>query len=152
MEYKLIHEDSGSFVDLLGSPVIFIHDINTLPNFQKIITQVDGIDKYERALAIARPGDIVVTKYHPEKSYLKWLQENGLGSKKLLVLNGTTNDTLPERVIQYHARERLQTILGNQKNTAVISPYYGGPIEHQASIYLGLEMYAVPKKVMQDRF
>lgn len=149
LEYKLTHEDSGSFVDLLGSPVVFIHDINTLPNFQKIISEIDGIEKYERSLPIARPEDIVITKYQPEKAYLQWLQENGLGSKKIITLNGNTNDTLPERVIKYHAKEILQTTLGNQRKNAVISPYYGGPMEHQASKYLGLEMYADPNKVMK---
>ena len=149
LEYEQNYQKSGSFVNLLGSPVVFLHDINTLPNFSKIISQVDGIEKYERALSIARPEDVVITKYHPEKSYLQWLQEIGLGSNKLLVLNGTTNDTLPERVINYHTKGLLRTTLGNEKNNAIISPYYGGPLEHRASTYLGLEMYAATKLVMK---
>lgn len=149
METVTKYQESVSFVDLLGDPVVFLHDINTLPNFMKIILQVDGIDKYERALSIARPDDVVITKYHPEKSYLQWLQEIGLGSKKLIVLNGTTADSLPERVINYHTKDFLGTTLGTKMNNAVISPYYGGPLEHQASIYLGLEMYAKPNLVMK---
>ncbi|MFW9780543.1 MAG: ATP-grasp domain-containing protein [Candidatus Heimdallarchaeota archaeon] len=143
------YQESGSFVDLLGSPVIFLHDINTLPNFTKIVFQVDGIEKYERTLAIARSEDVVITKYQPERSYLEWLRKTGLGSNKLLVLDGTKTDTLPERVIKNHARERLRSTLGRDSYKAVISPYYGGPQEYQASKYLGYEMYADPGLVMR---
>lgn len=149
IEHEEDYQKSGSFVDLLGSPIVFLHDINTLPNFMKILSQVDGIEKYERTLAIARPEDVVITKYHPERSYLQWLQEIGWGSNKLLVLNGTTNDTLPERVITNQAREILRSTLGRGTNNAVISPYYGGPTEYQASKYLGFEMYADPRLVMK---
>ena len=78
----------GSFIELLGSPRVFIHDINTLPGFEKIIPQVDGIEKYDRATAVARPQDVVIVKTPPEKDYLQWLYEVRLGTKNIVVLQG----------------------------------------------------------------
>ena len=92
-------EDCGSFVNQLGSPVVFLHEINTLPNFSKIIAQVEGIERYDRAISIARPNDVILTKTHPEKSYLKWLQSVNLGTNRIIVLDGSPKETLPERVL-----------------------------------------------------
>ena len=82
-------ENNGSFVDLLGSPIVFLHEINTLPNFSKIISQVEGIEKYDRAISIARPDDVILTKTQPEKAYLDWLRSVNLGTDKIIVLNGS---------------------------------------------------------------
>ena len=142
LECELTYEKTGSFVDLLGSPVVFMHDINTLPKFSKIISQVDGIDKYERALPVARSEDVVMTKYSPDRTYLQWLESVGLGSKRIIVLNGNTQETLPERIMKRQAKEKLRTFLGHRERNAVVSPYYGGPLEERASRYLGLDMYA----------
>lgn len=147
LEYELDYEKSGSFVDLLGSPIVFIHDINTLPKFSKIISQVDGIDKYERTLSVARSEDVVITKYPPDRTYLQWLEKVGLGSKKIIVLNGKPQETLPERIMKYQIKDELRTFLGNRKVRAIVSPYYGGSLEQQASSYLELEMYAKTETV-----
>ncbi|MHA2296520.1 MAG: ATP-grasp domain-containing protein [Candidatus Hodarchaeales archaeon] len=141
------YEKTGSFVELLGSPVVFMHDINTLPRFSKIISSVDGIERYERTIPIARTEDVVITKNHPESSYLQWLENVGLGSKKIIVLNGNKTETLPERIMKNGMKKHLNSLLGNKKKKVVISPYYGGPLEYQASNYLELEMYAETKLV-----
>ncbi len=104
IESKRYLGESGSFVESLGSPVVFLHEINTLPNFSRIISQVDGIQKYDRAISIARPEDVLLTKVQPEKSYLEWLESVGLGTKKIIVINGSRNETLPERVIKNGTR------------------------------------------------
>ena len=142
LEYELLYETSGSFVELLGSPIVFMHDINTLPKFSKVISQVDGIDKYERALSVARSKDVVIVKYPPDRAYLQWLRKVGLGSRKIIVLNGKTQETLPERIMKYQVKDELRAFLGNGGVSAVVSPYYGGSLEQQASSYLELEMYA----------
>ncbi|MHA2226116.1 MAG: ATP-grasp domain-containing protein [Candidatus Hodarchaeales archaeon] len=147
LEYELDYVKTGSFVKLLGSQIVFMHDINTLPNFSKIISQVDGIEKYERALPVARQNDVVITKNPPDKSYQQWLEEIGLGSRKILVVNGDKYETLPERVMKYQTKGKLRTLLGKRSREAVVSPYFGGPLEQQASSYLELDMYAVTKSV-----
>jgi hypothetical protein len=141
------HENFGSFVELLGSPVVFLHEINTLPNFSKIISQVDGIEKYDRAVPIARPDDVILTKVQPDPSYLKWLESQDFGTKKIVVLNGKPTETLPERVIKNGTKFTVHSHLGACNNDAILSPYFGGTLEHQVSRYLNLTMYADPKIV-----
>jgi hypothetical protein len=147
LEYELRYEKSGSFVELMGSPIVFMHDINTLPKFTKVISQVVGIDKYERALSVARSEDVVITKYTPDRDYLKWLEKVGLGSRKIIVLNGKSQETLPERIMKYQVKDELRALLGTRKVSAKVSPYYGGSLEQQASKHLELEMYAKAKTV-----
>ncbi len=147
LEYELIFEKTGSFVELLGSPIVFMHDINTLPKFSKVISQVDGIDKYERALSVARSEDVVITKYPPDRGYLQWLEKVDLGSRKIIVLNGKPQETLPERIMKYQVKDELRALLGNRKESAIVSPYYGGSLEQQASSHLELEMYAKTETV-----
>ncbi|MFW9903818.1 MAG: ATP-grasp domain-containing protein [Candidatus Thorarchaeota archaeon] len=142
LENESFYEKSGSFIDLMGSPIVFMHDINTLPNFSKIISQVDGIDKYERALSVARSEDVVITKYPPDRAFIQWLERVGLGSKKIIVLNGKPLETLPERILNYQVKDEIRSLLGSGKRSAIISPYYGGSLEQQASSHLELEMYA----------
>ncbi len=137
-------EDCGSFVDQLGSPVVFLHEINTLPNFSKIITQVEGIERYDRAISIARPNDVILTKTHPEKSYLRWLQSVNLGTNRIIVLDGSPKETLPERVLKNGTKYTIRSHLGNRQKKAVLSPYFGGLLEQQVSTYLDLEMYSSP--------
>ncbi|MFV2016545.1 MAG: hypothetical protein ACC656_14030, partial [Candidatus Heimdallarchaeota archaeon] len=120
----------GSYVELLGSPRVFMHDINTLPMFSNIISTVDEIEKYERVLAIARQDDIILTKNKPEKSYLKWLKSVGLGTNNILVVNGISHETLPERVVKNDLRKKIDQILGSNKENASFSPYYGGTLEN----------------------
>lgn len=143
------YKRNRSFVELLGSPRVFLHEITTLPGLTKLIAQVDGIQKYDRAIAIARPEDVILLKSRPEKSYLQWLEDVGLGSQKIIVLNGKNTETLPERVLNKDITQKLEALLGSTKNQAVLSPYYGGPLEKHASDWLGLFMYAEPDAVQR---
>ena len=136
------YENDESYVELLGSPRVFMHEINTLPNFSKILETVDEIEKYERALAIARPEDIILTKVIPEKAYLDWLKSVGLGSQNLIVLDGKNDETLPERVLKNGTKAKVEQLLGTNKTKAVFCPYIGGNLENKASKYLNLKMYA----------
>ena len=136
------YADNGSYVDLLGSPRVFMHDINTLPMFSNIASKVDAIEKYERVLPISRSGDIVLTKISPEKSYLHWLQSVGLGKGKVIVVEGSTNETLPERAVKNGLRKKIDSYLGTEKTNANFCPYYGGQLENAACHYLDLQMYA----------
>jgi hypothetical protein len=72
------YENNDSYVESLGTPRVFMHEINTLPNFSKILETVDEIEKYERTLAIARPEDVILTKVSPEKAYLDWFLQKKL--------------------------------------------------------------------------
>ena len=144
---SLSFKENGSYVDLLGSPRVFLHEINTLPMFSKIISAVDEIEKYERVLPISRTNDIVLAKSEPEKSYVQWLRSVGLGAGKLLVVNGKTNETLPERVLKNGFRNKVDNYLGKQKEHASVCPYYGGRLEQNASRHLNLNMYANSKLV-----
>ncbi len=146
-EYNNLFDNSGTFVDLLGSPIVFLHEINTLPNFSKIISQVDGIEKYDRAISIARPNDLVLTKTQPEKEYLNWLRSVNLGTKKIIVLNGNSRETLPERVLNNGTKHIIQSYILNSERAAILSPYYGGFLEQEVSSYLNLEMYSRPQIV-----
>lgn len=139
MEEYLKH---GSYVESLGSPIVFAHDINTLPGFTGIINQVPDIKKYDRALAIARTEDVVYLKSAPDKAYLQWLREVGLGSKNLVVIKGREDISLPERIMNNGGKNLLDTLLGNMRHVAVFSPYYGGRLEKKASEHLGLFMYS----------
>lgn len=141
------YEKNGSFVELLGSPRVFVHEINTLPGFEKIIPKVDGIEKYDRVLAISGPNDVVFLKTKPEEAYVRWLEEVGFGTRKVVVLAGEENETLPERILKNGARKKLEALLKNDKKQAVLSPYYGGELEKQISDYLGLFMYAETEAV-----
>jgi hypothetical protein len=120
-----LFQNCGTFVDLLGSPIVFLHEINTLPNFSKIISQVDGIEKYDRAISIARPNDIVLTKSQPEKAYLNWLRSVNLGTEKIIVLTGNSEETLPERVLNNGTKYRIESYIQSDKNPAILSPYFG---------------------------
>ncbi|MHA1975896.1 MAG: ATP-grasp domain-containing protein [Candidatus Hodarchaeales archaeon] len=146
-EDNFSYENCGSFVDRLGSPVVFLHEINTLPNFSRIISQVEGIQRYDRALSIARPKDIILTKTQPEKAYLKWLQSVNLGTNRIIVLNGQSNETLPERVLNNGTKITVNSHLGNQQKKAILSPYFGGVLEQRVSAFLDLEMYSLPPVV-----
>lgn len=147
IESKKCLGESGSFVESLGSPVVFLHEINTLPNFSRILSQVDGIQKYDRAIAIARPEDVLLTKVQPEKSYLEWLESVGLGTNKIIVANGSRNETLPERVIKNGTKSIINSYLGSRRKTAVLSPYFGGLKEQKVSRYLDMDMYSRPSIV-----
>ncbi|MCK4849625.1 MAG: ATP-grasp domain-containing protein, partial [Candidatus Heimdallarchaeota archaeon] len=140
-------ENSGSFVDLLGSPIVFLHEINTLPNFSKIISQVEGIEKYDRAISIARPDDVILTKTQPEKAYLNWLRNVSLGTDKIIVLNGSSRETLPERVLNNGTKYKIQSYIADGKKPAILSPYFGGFLEQKVSSFLNLEMYSQPQIV-----
>ena len=144
-EDNSLFENNGSFVDLLGSPIVFLHEINTLPNFSKIISQVEGIEKYDRAISIARPDDVILTKTQPEKAYLDWLRSVNLGTDKIIVLNGSSKETLPERVLNNGTKDRIQSEVGRKPVT--LSPYFGGFLEQKVSSYLNLEMYSLPQIV-----
>ncbi|MHA2175820.1 MAG: hypothetical protein ACXABI_13380 [Candidatus Hodarchaeales archaeon] len=146
-EATRLFEDCGSFVDLLGSPIVFLHEINTLPNFSKIISQVEGIEKYDRAISIARSDDVLLTKTQPEKAYLEWLQSVNLGTEKIIVLNGSSNETLPERVVNNGTKNRVHSLIADGKKSAILSPYFGGLLEQEVSTYLNLEMYSRPQIV-----
>ena len=132
----------GSYVDLLGSPRVFMHEINTLPMFSKIMSTVDEIEKYERVFPISRSNDIVLTKTMPEKSYTDWLSSVGLGAGKVLVLKGQNTETLPERAVKNGLRKKLDSYYGDTKKNVNFSPYYGGFLESRASQHLDLQMYA----------
>ena len=131
----------GSYVESMGSPRVFAHDIDTLRGFSGIIDTVPGIRKYDRALAIARAEDVVFLKSTPDESYLQWLDEVGLGTKNLIVLPGRADMTLPERIMNNGSRKHLDTMLNGQRREAVFSPYYGGRFERSASRYLGVSMH-----------
>ena len=141
-EGKNLFQNCGTFVDLLGSPIVFLHEINTLPNFSKIISQVDGIEKYDRAISIARPNDVVLTKSQPEKTYLNWLRSVNLGTDKIIVLNGNSEETLPERVLNNGTKYKIESYMQTGE-----SPYFGGLLEQKVSTYLNLEMYSQPQVV-----
>ena len=132
----------GSFVESLGAPRVFAHDIGTLRGFGDIIQQVPGIRKYDRTTAIARPDDVVFLKSAPDKTYLQWLGEVGLGSKNIVVINGREDVSLPERIMKNGGKNTLDQLLGDSRNGAVFSPYYGGRLERRTSDYLGLFMYS----------
>ena len=136
--------DHGSYVDLLGSPRVFMHEINTLPMFSNIISTVDEIEKYERVMPISRSGDIVLIKSAPEKS--KVLK---LGQGHVIVVKGSTNETLPERAVKNGLRKKIDSLLGNSKLQATGCPYYGGLLENAAYNHLDLQMYANTKLVMK---
>jgi hypothetical protein len=140
-------EDYGSFVDLLGSPVVFLHEINTLPNFSRIISQVKGIEKYDRVISIARPDDVILTKTQPEKAYLNWLRSVNLGTDKIIVLNGSSKETLPERVLNNGTKYKIQSYMAVEKKPPILSPYFGGFLEQKVSTFLNLEMYSQPQIV-----
>lgn len=139
----------GSYVDLLGSPRVFMHEINTLPMFSKIASRVDEIEKYERVLPISRPNDIVLTKTMPEKAYQKWLHSVGLGQGKVVVVTGSSNETLPERAVKNGLRKKLDDYYGDKKKLVNFSPYYGGLLESRASQHLDLQMYANSNLVLK---
>jgi hypothetical protein len=140
--FKDEYENNESYVESLGTPRVFMHEINTLPNFSKILETVDEIEKYERTLAIARPEDVILTKVSPEKAYLDWLKSVGLGSQNLIVLDGQKDETMPERVLKNGAKTKIEQFLGSKKAEAVFCPYFGGPLEEKASKHLQLRMYA----------
>jgi hypothetical protein len=146
-EDNKLFKNCGTFVDLLGSPIVFLHEINTLPNFSKIISQVDGIEKYDRAISIARPNDVVLTKSQPEKSYLNWLRSVNLGTDRIIVLNGHSEETLPERVLNNGTKCKIESYMQSGENPAILSPYFGGLLEQKVSTYLNLEMYSQPRIV-----
>jgi hypothetical protein len=135
------YEIGGSFVELMDGPRVYMHDINTLPGFERIIPQVDGIEKYDRVTAIARRCDVALLKAQPESEYLDWLSGLGLGTDKILVLEGKSAEPLPLRVLEYDVREEVEALLGKGLGKAVLSPYYGGRFEGEASRYLGIPMY-----------
>jgi hypothetical protein len=66
----------------------------------------------------------------------------GLGSQNLVVLDGQKNETMPERVLKNGAKAKIEQLLGSKISEAVFCPYFGGPLEEQASKYLQLKMYA----------
>ncbi len=132
----------GSLVESLGATRVFAHDISTLRGFDDITHKVPGIRKYDRATAIARSEDIVYLKHAPEEAYLRWLSEVGLGSKNIVVLSGTDDMSLPERILNNGCKDHLDTLLGDSRNGAVFCPYYGGRLERRTSEYLGLFMYS----------
>ena len=139
----------GSYVELLGSPRVFMHEINTLPMFSRILSTVDEIEKYERVLPISRPNDIVLTKTKPEKYYVDWLKSVGLGAGKILVLEGKNSETLPERAVKNGLRKKLELQLGSEKKNANFCPYYGGSLETLAGQHLNLKMYANSELVLK---
>ncbi|MHA1963236.1 MAG: ATP-grasp domain-containing protein [Candidatus Thorarchaeota archaeon] len=132
----------GSLVESLGTPRVFAHDIGTLRGFSGIIQQVSGIRKYDRATAIARPEDVVFLKSAPDKEYLQWLSEVGLGSRNIVVVRGREDMSLPERIMRNGSKNDLDRLLGNTRTGATFSPYYGGRLEKRTSDYLGLFMYS----------
>jgi hypothetical protein len=132
----------GSLVESLGIQRVFVHDIDTLRGFGDIIHQVPGIRKYDRAIAIARSEDVVFLKSAPDKAYLQWLGEVGLGSRNLVVISGREDMSLPERIMKNGSKNQLDMLLGDSRSSAVFSPYYGGRLEKRASEYLGLFMYS----------
>lgn len=136
------YADNGSYVDLLGSPRVFMHEINTLPMFSNIVSTVDEIEKYERVLPISRAGDIVLTKTKPDEAYLHWLHSVGLGQGKVIVVKGRNSETLPERAVKNGLRKKIDSYLGSSKAQAIFSPYYGGELENAACHHLDLPMYA----------
>ncbi len=138
------YEDNSSFVDLLGSLRVFAHDISTVPNFKDIAYRVTGLDKYDRVLSIAKPHDIIFLKAHPDRNYLRWLKEVGLGSRKVIVLNGNSEESLYERILRRIPKEDVKQLFGSiqQQKQMFFSPFYAGALEKQASEYLGLVMYS----------
>jgi len=140
-------ETDGSFVELMEGPRVYMHDINTLPGFERIIPQVDGIEKYDRVTAIARPGDVAILKASPDPDYLAWLKGRGFGTDKLLVLEGGAAEPLPLRVLDYGVRGEVERLLGAGKGRAVLSTYYAGKFESEASRYLHIPMYSRTKLV-----
>ncbi|MBY8998125.1 MAG: hypothetical protein KGD60_10355, partial [Candidatus Thorarchaeota archaeon] len=92
--------------------------------------------------AIARPEDVVFLKSAPDKAYLQWLGEVGLGSKNIVVISGRDDMSLPERIMKNGSRTHLDALLGDSRIDAVFSPYYGGRLEKRTSEYLGLFMYS----------
>jgi|GEM_PF-3919499 len=135
-------EGHGSFIDLTGTANVYAHEINTLPGFGRIIAQVDGIERYDRILSIARPQDVALLKAAPDPGYLDWLDELGLGTRRLLVLKNPAREVLPVRIRTNGTRNKLARLLGEQNDGAVFCPYYAGPLEEAASDHLGLPMYA----------
>ena len=115
--------------------------------FSNIISTVDEIEKYERVLPISRAGDIVLTKTSPEKSYLQWLRSVGLGQGKVIVVEGPSSETLPERAVKNGLRKKIDSFLGDSKYQATGCPYYGGHLENAACQHLNLQMYAKPDLV-----
>ncbi|MHA2236612.1 MAG: hypothetical protein ACXABH_14885, partial [Candidatus Thorarchaeota archaeon] len=132
----------GSLVESLEGPRVFAHDIGTLRGFGDIMHQVSGIRKYDRATAIARPEDVVFLKSTPDKAYLQWLGDVGLGSKNIVVISGREDMSLPERIMKNGSKNTLDQLLGSSRNGAVFCPYYGGRLEKRTSDYLGLFMYS----------
>jgi len=132
----------GSFIESMGSPRVFAHDIDTLPCFSGIIQQVPDIRKYDRVIAIARAEDVVYLKSAPDRAYLQWLREVDLGPKNIVVLKGREDRSLPERIMNNGSKNTLDSLLGNIRQNAVFSPYYGGRLERKASEHLGLFMYS----------
>ncbi|MHA1936978.1 MAG: hypothetical protein ACXABV_07725 [Candidatus Thorarchaeota archaeon] len=133
---------NGSLVESLGIQRVFAHDIDTLRGFSEIIDQVPGIRKYDRAIAIARSEDVVFLKSAPDRAYLQWLSEVGLGCRNLVVISGREDMSLPERIMKNGSKNQLDRLLGDSRFGVVFSPYYGGRLEKRASEYLGLFMYS----------
>jgi len=138
------YDKNKSFVELLGKQIVFIHDPITLPGLERIRTTVKGIDKYDRVIPITRKNDVILLKQKPEKEYLNWLKKVNLGFGKIIVLKGSADTSLPERVIKNKLKNKFSKLFNNEQ---VVSPYYGGELEKKASDYLGLKIYANLKVV-----
>ena len=59
---------------------IFLHDMTTLPNYSAVAAHISGFELWaERALLLARRGDVVCVSHPVEDSYLRFLRTHGFG-------------------------------------------------------------------------
>ncbi|MBI1970159.1 ATP-grasp domain-containing protein [Candidatus Woesearchaeota archaeon] len=144
---------TASYLDLLGSPRIFVHDLSVLPTYQKIPKYLLGEGKFDRAVAIAQPEDVVLLSEKPDPDYVHWLQSVGLGTRHLIMLPGKKTDPLVNRLLHHSVKKTLNIALNNQKKNsqkknvvknAVLAPYYADKQVAKIGKQLGIPVYASP--------
>lgn len=142
------YEKNGEFTSLIGSPVVYIHEINSIPRFENVVERMFTILKYDRVIAISKPKDVVFLKFQPDKGYLKWLEEVGLGTKNIIILNCEQKEKMPDIIpTRKDLKEKVHSFLGEDKKIAVISPFIGKSSEEKVSKFLEIPLYSNKEKV-----
>jgi hypothetical protein len=161
-----ISKENGSLIDLLVNDpwlqevaprkrrIVFMHDSMSQPGGDdpRLFEKVKGIELYDRALSLARRGDVVFLQEPPVEGFQEYLLDAGFGTEHIIVVQG--KGLLPEKICNNGTFEKLNTLLGSHR--AVVSVYQGEHVDFNAVHHIdpgnNLNVYATPPSQNANKY
>lgn len=136
----------SSIIETFGGPdvtQIFVHDVTSSRNYADLAAIVPGIEKYdERALVVARPGDLVCAAGRVDNQYLQFLSSLGIGPNDGNVImisecsHRNSNAALSELLVSHYELLSYMGKIVKGSNKVVLNPFIATPREFKLATTL----------------